>query len=136
MRCRPEEQWLPGKSTLLQVLVSIQSMILIEAPYFNEYVPISMNHMNVLLLSTDIALATIKAWTWQSEFETACKHHLQQGDHSANCALGYSRLAQGRTSPRHLGCKLSSSLSKSSRIQPCYTEHHCLTFQHSQRQDT
>ncbi|KAJ3510746.1 hypothetical protein NLJ89_g4497 [Agrocybe chaxingu] len=32
---RPEEQWSP-KSTLLQVLVSIQSMILIDAPYYNE----------------------------------------------------------------------------------------------------
>ena len=33
---RPEEQW-SAKSTLLQVIVSIQSMILIDAPYFNEY---------------------------------------------------------------------------------------------------
>ena len=32
---RPEEQW-SAKSTLLQVLVSIQSMILVELPYFNE----------------------------------------------------------------------------------------------------
>ncbi|KAF8807941.1 hypothetical protein BYT27DRAFT_7242326 [Phlegmacium glaucopus] len=32
---RPEEQWSP-RSTLLQVLVSIQSMILIDAPYYNE----------------------------------------------------------------------------------------------------
>ena len=32
---RPEEQW-SSKSTLLQVLVSIQSMILVELPYFNE----------------------------------------------------------------------------------------------------
>ncbi|KAF9074993.1 hypothetical protein BDP27DRAFT_1443929 [Rhodocollybia butyracea] len=32
----PEEQWRPYKSTLLQVLVSIQSMILIDLPYFNE----------------------------------------------------------------------------------------------------
>ncbi|KAJ7110312.1 hypothetical protein C8R43DRAFT_1042195 [Mycena crocata] len=32
---RPEEQWSPT-STLLQVLVSIQSMILIDAPYYNE----------------------------------------------------------------------------------------------------
>ncbi|EMD42244.1 hypothetical protein CERSUDRAFT_147934, partial [Gelatoporia subvermispora B] len=32
---RPEEQWSP-KSTLLQVVVSIQSMILIDLPYFNE----------------------------------------------------------------------------------------------------
>ncbi|KAL0569727.1 hypothetical protein V5O48_012242 [Marasmius crinis-equi] len=31
-----DEQWKPGKSTLLQVLISIQSMILVEAPYFNE----------------------------------------------------------------------------------------------------
>ncbi|KAL7285064.1 hypothetical protein ACG7TL_000155 [Trametes sanguinea] len=33
---RPEEMWQPRKSTLLQVLVSIQSMILIEHPWFNE----------------------------------------------------------------------------------------------------
>ncbi|KAI0652529.1 hypothetical protein C8Q79DRAFT_938107 [Trametes meyenii] len=33
---RPEEQWIPRKSTLLQVVVSIQSMILIDLPYFNE----------------------------------------------------------------------------------------------------
>ncbi|EJD51869.1 hypothetical protein AURDEDRAFT_181457 [Auricularia subglabra TFB-10046 SS5] len=32
----PEEQWRPGKSTLLQVLVSIQSMIFVDLPYFNE----------------------------------------------------------------------------------------------------
>ena len=31
-----DENWQPRKSTLLQVLVSIQSMILVEAPYFNE----------------------------------------------------------------------------------------------------
>jgi hypothetical protein len=34
----PEEQWRPGKSTLLQVLISIQSMILNDVPYFNEFV--------------------------------------------------------------------------------------------------
>ena len=35
--------WNPKKSSLLQVFVSIQSMILIDLPYFNEYVcpPIS-----------------------------------------------------------------------------------------------
>ncbi|KAI9060495.1 hypothetical protein FKP32DRAFT_1577713 [Trametes sanguinea] len=33
---RPEEMWQPRKSTLLQVLVSIQSMILIDHPWFNE----------------------------------------------------------------------------------------------------
>ena len=32
---RPEEQW-SVKSTLLQVIVSIQSMIFVDAPYFNE----------------------------------------------------------------------------------------------------
>ncbi|KAH9849201.1 hypothetical protein C2E23DRAFT_840286 [Lenzites betulinus] len=32
---RPEEQW-SRKSTLLQVVVSIQSMILVDHPYFNE----------------------------------------------------------------------------------------------------
>ncbi|KAJ3318846.1 Baculoviral IAP repeat-containing protein 6 [Boothiomyces sp. JEL0866] len=29
-------QWIPGKSTLLQVIISIQSMILVNRPYFNE----------------------------------------------------------------------------------------------------
>lgn len=32
---RPEEKWGP-KSTLLQVIVSIQGLILVEEPYFNE----------------------------------------------------------------------------------------------------
>ncbi|KAJ3063907.1 Baculoviral IAP repeat-containing protein 6 [Podochytrium sp. JEL0797] len=32
----PEERWQPGKSTLLQVLVSVQSLIMNEHPYFNE----------------------------------------------------------------------------------------------------
>lgn len=32
----PNEGWAPYKSTLLQVLVSIQSMILIDLPWFNE----------------------------------------------------------------------------------------------------
>ena len=35
MTSSADEKWSP-KSTLLQVLVSIQSMILIDAPYFNE----------------------------------------------------------------------------------------------------
>ncbi|KAJ3255129.1 Baculoviral IAP repeat-containing protein 6 [Boothiomyces macroporosus] len=29
-------QWIPGKSTLLQVIISIQAMILVNRPYFNE----------------------------------------------------------------------------------------------------
>eukprot|EP00656_Telonema_subtile_P004579 TRINITY_DN12095_c0_g1_i7.p1 TRINITY_DN12095_c0_g1~~TRINITY_DN12095_c0_g1_i7.p1 ORF type:complete len:613 (+),score=123.11 TRINITY_DN12095_c0_g1_i7:667-2505(+) len=33
---RTEQMWTPGKSTLLQVLVSIQSLILVSDPYFNE----------------------------------------------------------------------------------------------------
>lgn len=28
--------WIPNKSTLIQILVSIQSLILVEQPYFNE----------------------------------------------------------------------------------------------------
>ncbi|KAL6535719.1 Ubiquitin-conjugating enzyme [Orobanche hederae] len=32
----PEEDWMPGKSTMLQVLVSIQGLILNAKPYFNE----------------------------------------------------------------------------------------------------
>jgi len=32
----PNEKWNPSTSTLLQVLVSIQSLILVEQPYFNE----------------------------------------------------------------------------------------------------
>jgi ubiquitin-protein ligase len=32
----PEEQWRPYKSTIMQVLVSIQSMLLCGRPFFNE----------------------------------------------------------------------------------------------------
>jgi ubiquitin-protein ligase len=28
--------WVPGQSTLLQVLLSIQALILVEEPFFNE----------------------------------------------------------------------------------------------------
>jgi ubiquitin-protein ligase len=31
-----EEQWIPHSSTLLQVIVSIQSLIMVDQPYFNE----------------------------------------------------------------------------------------------------
>ena len=33
---KPEEMWNPQTSSLLQVLVSIQSLILIAEPYYNE----------------------------------------------------------------------------------------------------
>ncbi|KAL6554245.1 Ubiquitin-conjugating enzyme [Orobanche minor] len=32
----PEDEWVPGRSTMLQVLVSIQGLILNAEPYFNE----------------------------------------------------------------------------------------------------
>jgi len=32
----PEEQWQPYKSTIMQILISIQSMLLCPRPYFNE----------------------------------------------------------------------------------------------------
>jgi len=35
-RGRPEERWNPETSSLLQVIVSIQSLILVNDPYFNE----------------------------------------------------------------------------------------------------
>jgi baculoviral IAP repeat-containing protein 6 (apollon) len=35
-RGRPEERWNPESSSLLQVIVSIQSLILVNEPYFNE----------------------------------------------------------------------------------------------------
>lgn len=35
-RGRPEERWNPETSSLLQVIVSIQSLILVDEPYFNE----------------------------------------------------------------------------------------------------
>jgi ubiquitin-protein ligase len=32
----PEERWQPNKSTIMQILISIQSMLLCSRPYFNE----------------------------------------------------------------------------------------------------
>ncbi|THV06598.1 hypothetical protein K435DRAFT_711464 [Dendrothele bispora CBS 962.96] len=58
----PEEQWAPYKSTLLQVLVSIQSMILIELPYFNEpgYGKANPNHKASIEYNRNIALQTTR----------------------------------------------------------------------------
>ncbi|PPQ71650.1 hypothetical protein CVT24_007841 [Panaeolus cyanescens] len=58
---RPEEQW-TSKSTLLQVLVSIQSMILVEAPYFNEpgHGPVRPNHAASIGYNRNICKQTIR----------------------------------------------------------------------------
>ena len=41
--------WIPGTSTLLQVLLSIQSLIFVDRPYFNEpgYDPTSLSHQKL-----------------------------------------------------------------------------------------
>ncbi|KAH8094716.1 hypothetical protein BXZ70DRAFT_896654 [Cristinia sonorae] len=61
----PEEMWNPKSSTLLQVLVSIQSMILIDLPYFNEpgfgkatenYAPSREYNKNISLQTTRWAI--------------------------------------------------------------------------------
>lgn len=44
---RPEEKWNPQTSSFLQVLVSIQSLILVPEPYFNEPGKIYTNYMYV-----------------------------------------------------------------------------------------
>lgn len=58
---RPEEQWSP-KSTLLQVLVSIQSMILIDAPYFNEpgHGKANLNSSVSIEYNRNISLQTVR----------------------------------------------------------------------------
>ncbi|KAL4945465.1 hypothetical protein BDV06DRAFT_219299 [Aspergillus oleicola] len=33
----PDEMWLPGKSTLLQILVSIMGLVLVKEPYYSKY---------------------------------------------------------------------------------------------------
>ncbi|CEL07544.1 hypothetical protein ASPCAL10701 [Aspergillus calidoustus] len=32
----PDESWIPGKSTVLQILVSIMGLVLVKAPFYNE----------------------------------------------------------------------------------------------------
>ncbi|KAI0050598.1 hypothetical protein FA95DRAFT_1555521 [Auriscalpium vulgare] len=58
---RPEEQW-SSTSTLLQVLVSIQSMILIDLPYFNEpgYGTANKSNMSSIAYNKNICLQTLK----------------------------------------------------------------------------
>lgn len=56
---RPEEQWSP-KSTLLQVFVSIQSMIFVDLPYFNEYVCLSGRSVYTLILCVFVDPDTVK----------------------------------------------------------------------------
>ncbi|KAI0691985.1 hypothetical protein BC835DRAFT_1521108 [Cytidiella melzeri] len=58
---RPEEQW-STKSTLLQVFVSIQSMILIDMPYFNEpgYGQAKPDHPASVSYNQNVALHTVR----------------------------------------------------------------------------
>ncbi|KAF9469734.1 hypothetical protein BDZ94DRAFT_1328678 [Collybia nuda] len=58
---RPEEQW-TSKSTLLQILVSIQSMILIDAPYYNEpgYGKVNASAQVSIAYNRDVSLNTVR----------------------------------------------------------------------------
>ncbi|KAF6754275.1 hypothetical protein DFP72DRAFT_899833 [Ephemerocybe angulata] len=57
----PEEQW-TSKSTLLQVLVSIQSMILNEAPWYNEpgHGQVNLKSQQSISYNRDIASKTVR----------------------------------------------------------------------------
>ncbi|RDB28691.1 hypothetical protein Hypma_016004 [Hypsizygus marmoreus] len=58
---RPEEQW-STKSTLLQVIISIQSMILVDAPYFNEpgYGKANLKAPASIAYNRDVSLNTVR----------------------------------------------------------------------------
>jgi len=58
----PEEQWAPSRSTLLQVLVSIQSMIFVEVPYFNEpgFGTVNVNNNSSITYNKNITLQTTR----------------------------------------------------------------------------
>ncbi|KAK7038770.1 hypothetical protein VNI00_010655 [Paramarasmius palmivorus] len=57
-----DEQWKPGKSTILQVLISIQSMILVEAPYFNEpgFGQVNLNNPQSIAYNKNIQTQTTR----------------------------------------------------------------------------
>ncbi|KAF8323801.1 hypothetical protein DL93DRAFT_2123554 [Clavulina sp. PMI_390] len=59
---QPEEMWQPNKSTLLQVLISIQSMIMIETPYFNEpgFGQADPNNPSSIAYNKNIALQNVR----------------------------------------------------------------------------
>lgn len=58
----PEEQWQPYKSTIMQVLLSIQSMIFCPRPWFNEPgMGTPMDHAQSLGYDREIRFHTIIA---------------------------------------------------------------------------
>ncbi|KAI8614475.1 ubiquitin-conjugating enzyme/RWD-like protein [Chytriomyces sp. MP71] len=60
-----EQRWQPHKSTLLQVLVSLQSLVLVEHPYFNEPgyasgIATAATNPNSIAYNRNIELATVR----------------------------------------------------------------------------
>ena len=60
--------WIPNKSSLIQVLISIQSLILVEQPYFNEPsfevsmgTPQGTKQSNACVLSPSLLLSLSRA---------------------------------------------------------------------------
>jgi ubiquitin-protein ligase len=57
----PEEQWQPYKSTIMQILISIQSMLLCARPYFNEPgMGRPMDNSGSLAYDREIRLQTVR----------------------------------------------------------------------------
>ncbi|KAF8588347.1 hypothetical protein K439DRAFT_1335558 [Ramaria rubella] len=73
---RPEEQWSP-KSTLLQVLVSIQSMILVDAPYFNEpgFGAANLKNPQSITYNKNVALQTVR-WAMINWMQEEHRHNI------------------------------------------------------------
>ncbi|TFK56533.1 hypothetical protein OE88DRAFT_1741727 [Heliocybe sulcata] len=71
---RPEEQW-SSKSTLLQVLVSIQSMIMVDTPFFNEpgFGKANPNDQRSIQYNRNVALQTVK-WAMVDWMDDGHKH--------------------------------------------------------------
>jgi len=73
---RPEEQW-SAKSTLLQVAVSIQSMILVDQPYFNEpgCGKATTNHRGSIEYNKNISMQTVR-WAMVEWLKDAHKNSI------------------------------------------------------------
>lgn len=57
----PEEQWQPYKSTIMQILISIQSMLLCSRPYFNEPgIGVATDSWQSIQYNKEVRLQTVK----------------------------------------------------------------------------
>ncbi|KAK4257902.1 hypothetical protein QN277_007430 [Acacia crassicarpa] len=118
----PSENWNPKQSTLLQVLLSIQSLVLNGKPYYNEPGTVRFwTKKSSEYYSQDVFLLTCKTtinliWNPPTNFKPLINHHFRQ---RANAILAAcDAYANGRVKVGFHGCDAAAP--PSFKIRPIF----------------